>query len=208
MLTLQTRLHVAGLRGRDVFDFLLSCTDEQYRRWWPGTHLRFHTLERRAGHVGNRVVMDEYVGRRRLRLTGVVREAVQGSAIVWQLGRVVLLPVWLRLDLADDGAGVTITHTVRAGVRGLGAVVDPLLRRYFSEDLARDLDAHVRTEFPKLREVLSAGTAAGVEQASSNSRWTVGHGVDGLGVERKRAGVPETATRATPRAPATIPRGP
>ena len=169
MLTLQTRIYVGGLRGRDVFDFLLNCTDEQYRRWWPGIHLRFHTLERRAGHVGNRVVMDEYVGRHRLRLTGVVREAVPGSTIVWQLGKGVLLPVRLRLDLTDDGAGVTITHTVRAGVRGLGAVLDPLLRLYFTEALARDLDAHVRAEFPKLRASLSARAAARVEQASSNS---------------------------------------
>jgi hypothetical protein len=164
MLTLETRIHVDGLHGSDVFDFLIDCTDEQYRRWWPGTHLRFHTLERRAGHVGNRVVMDEYVGRRRLRLTGVVREAVPGTTIVWQLGKGVLLPVRLRLDLADDGAGVTITHTVRAGLRGLGAALDPLLRRYFSVDLARDLDAHVRAEFPRLRDVLAG---RGSHQAAS-----------------------------------------
>jgi hypothetical protein len=164
MLTLQTRLHVDGLRGGDVFDFLIDCSDERYRRWWPGTHLRFHTLERRAGHVGNRVAVDEYVGRRRLRLTGVVREAVPGSRIVWQLRKGVPLPVWLRLDLVDDGAGVTITHTTRAGLAGRGAVLDPLFRLYFSDDLVRDLDAHVRAEFPRLRDVLAG---RGSDQAAA-----------------------------------------
>jgi hypothetical protein len=155
MLTLETRIHVDGLHGTEIFDFLLDCTDEQYRRWWPGTHLGFRTLERRAGHVGKRVAMDELIGRRRVRATGVVREAVPGTRIVWQLGKGVPLPVWLRLDLEDVGAGVTITHRTQAGLAGLGAVLDPLFRLYFSDDLARDLDGHVRAEFPRLRDVLA-----------------------------------------------------
>ena len=169
MITLETAIHVDGLRGRDVTDFLLSCTDEQYRRWWPGTHLQFHTLRRRPESVGNLVYMDEYVGRRRLRLRATVTDAVPGSRIVWQFRWGVPLPAWLRLDLADDETGVTIRHTIRAGVAGIGRILDPLLRRYASPRFARDLDAHVRTEFPKLRDLLADSAPALVGSATGRA---------------------------------------
>ena len=84
MRTLETRVHVAGLRGRDVFGFLLNCTDEQYRRWWPGTHLEFRTLKRCAEQVGSLVYLDEFVGQRRVRMRGRVTEVVPNARIVWQ----------------------------------------------------------------------------------------------------------------------------
>jgi hypothetical protein len=49
---------------------------------------------------------------------------------------------------------VEITHTVRAGFRSLGRVLDPALKLVMSGGFARDLDAHVRTEFPLLRDLL------------------------------------------------------
>ena len=68
---LETRLRVR-LSGSEVFEFLANPTDEAYRRWWPGIHVQFHTLEPHAGHVGDVVYMDEYVGSRRLRMQGIV----------------------------------------------------------------------------------------------------------------------------------------
>ena len=79
MLVIESRVDVAGLTGRDVTDFMLACTDERYRSWWPGTHLQLHKLGRAIGGVGDRVEMDELVGRRRLRLRGVVK-AVEPAA--------------------------------------------------------------------------------------------------------------------------------
>jgi hypothetical protein len=37
MLTIQSTIFVAGITGRKISDFLLNCTDERYRGWWPGT---------------------------------------------------------------------------------------------------------------------------------------------------------------------------
>lgn len=42
MLVIESRVDVAGLTGRDVTDFMLACTDERYRSWWPGIHLQLH----------------------------------------------------------------------------------------------------------------------------------------------------------------------
>ena len=89
MLVIESRVDVAGLTGRDVTDFMLACTDERYRSWWPGIHLQLHTLGRAVGGVGDIVEMDEFVGRRRLRLRGVV-EAVPDQ---WELGSHVCIEI-------------------------------------------------------------------------------------------------------------------
>ena len=161
MISIQSGLFVEGITGREVFDFLLGATDEDYRRWWPGTHLRLHALERHEGHVGDVFYMDEYVGRRRVRMKGVVVEAERGRKIVWQFKRWVRLPVRLTLELADRGGGVVLRHTITAGFEGPGRVLDPLFRLYFSPAFAAAMDEHVRAEFPMLRDTLAGQPKTG-----------------------------------------------
>jgi hypothetical protein len=156
MLALRTRLRVDGIGASEIFEFLANPTDEAYQEWWPGIHLRFHVLERHGDHVGDVVYMDEYVGTRRLRMKGIVVEAVPGQRLVWQLKRAIRLPARLELELTDHAGGVAITHTTRAGFGGAGRILDPLLRLYFSKRFARALDEHVKTEFPLLRDLLRA----------------------------------------------------
>ena len=155
MLTIRSGIVVDGIGGRQITDFLLECTDERYRQWWPGTHLHLYTVARgRTGHVGDEVAMEEYVGTRRVRMTGVVAEVVPGERIVWQLRKGVRLPVRLTLELAGRDGGVFVQHTITAGYRGIGRALDPLWRCYFSPAFAAAMDTHVRTEFPLLRDRL------------------------------------------------------
>jgi hypothetical protein len=168
MLTLQTSIRVDGISGAEIFEFLANPTDEAYQAWWPGVHLQFHLLERHADHVGDVIYMDEYVGTRRLRMTGIVAEAVPGKRLVWRLKRVVRLPAWLELELTDYDGGVAITHTARAGFRGAGRILDPLIRLYFPEQLTRALDEHVKTEFPLLRDLLRRSPALAASQVTEN----------------------------------------
>jgi hypothetical protein len=95
--------------------------------------------------------MDEYVGTRRLRMRAIILEAVPGRRLVWQLKKAIKLPVRLSLELEDYEGGVAITHTVHAGLRGAGAIADPLIRLFFSTAFTAALDDHVKTEFPMLR---------------------------------------------------------
>lgn len=154
MLVLQTEIRVGGITGADVFDFLANTDDESYQAWWPGTHFQLHAVERGDDHVGDVLYMDEYVGKRRLRWTVVVTEAVPGRRLVWQFKRRIKLPARLELEFSDFEGGVTITHTFRAGFRGAGRVLDPALKVLLSRAFAKDLDEHVRTEFPLLRDLL------------------------------------------------------
>jgi hypothetical protein len=154
MITLRTQIAVAGVTGNEIIEFLLNCTDAQYRTWWPGAHLSFHTIERVPGDVGNVVMMDEFVGARRVRARGVVTEVERGKRLAWRLRKLINLPVRLTLKLDQDGDDVQLTHTVEAGFNGIGRILDPLFRLYFSPRFARALDEHVRIEFPKLRRML------------------------------------------------------
>jgi hypothetical protein len=138
---------VAWISGRKITDFLLDCTDDRYRQWWPGAHLKLHALARGRDHLGDVVLMDECVGKRRVRMLAVVVQAVPGKKIVWQLRKGVRLPVWLTLELADRDGGVDLRHTITAGFSTVGRILDPLLRLYFSAEFAAAMDKHARTEF-------------------------------------------------------------
>jgi hypothetical protein len=150
-------MRVDGLTGREITDFLLDCGDDSYQAWWPGTHLELHLLEHgpRDDHVGDVVLMDEYIGSRRVRMAGEVIEAAPAKKIVWQLRQGGLrLPVRLTLALSDDKHGVHLRHTITAGWSGHGRVLDPLWRLYFSRSFAGAMDRHVHTEFPLMRNLL------------------------------------------------------
>jgi hypothetical protein len=158
MISLETTVHVSGARAQDIFAFMLNPSDEQYQKWWPGTHLQFHELEHQPGYIGSSIYMDEFVGRRRLRMTGIVSQMVPDNRITWRLRAPLHVPARLSLGLVDDNSGVIVKHTTQAGFTGVGALLDPMIRLYFSERFSRDLDAHVRTEFTRLGELLSAST--------------------------------------------------
>ena len=155
MITMKTEVNVKGISGKDVSDFLLNCTDEDYQRWWNGTHLSFHTIKRYPNNLGNLVYFDEYVGRYRLKFNGVVTEIVPGKKLVWQMIKIVKLPGWLILEFEDSSDGVRIIHTLTVGFRGIGRIFDPILRMYFSDEFEKEMDKHAQIEFHKLAEILS-----------------------------------------------------
>jgi hypothetical protein len=121
---------------------------------YPGVHLQFHDVHRVAGDLGNVVYLDEYVGQFRLNLHAVAISANPGKEIAWQFKRVIRLPAKLILRLEDGRESVAISHLVEAGFGGLGRPLDPALRMWFTRESREALDAHVRAEFPRLRDLL------------------------------------------------------
>lgn len=154
MIRLQANIRVPGLNSREVTDFMLNCDDASYQAWWPGVHLQFHTVRQVAGDVGNLVYMDEYVGRFRLKFHAVVTAAIPGKEITWQFVRGVRLRGRLILRLEDKAKGVAISHVVEVGFHGPSRIFDAILRFWFTREFAGALDEHVRTAFPKLRDLL------------------------------------------------------
>jgi hypothetical protein len=60
------------------------------------------------------------------------------------------------LELKDDAEGVALIHTIQAGFTGVGKILDPILRLYFTNEFSRAMDEHATIEFPKLGEMLRA----------------------------------------------------
>jgi len=154
VIVIRSQVALRDVSGQEITEFLLNCTHEAYQAWWPGVHLRMHMLRPGPGpdHVGDRVLMDEFIGRRRVRMSGEVVAAVPGQTITWQLRPGVRLPVRLTLELTEAVAGVEVRHTITAGWGGLGRLADPLFRLYFTRGFAAAMDEHVHTEFPLLRD--------------------------------------------------------
>jgi len=159
MFSLATHTHVAGLSGREITDFLSTCNDDAFRRWWPGTHFQLHTVKGTPGSVGSVVYMDEMVGNRRVKVTCELVDVELGNKLVWQLRRPLFrLPVRLVLQLKDDAEGVQIEQSIQAGFSGFASFLDPLFRLVFSAGFSAAKDEHVRTEFPKMRDFLRQKT--------------------------------------------------
>jgi hypothetical protein len=157
MVVLESSMHVPGMQADAVLHFFLHPTDAVYRRWWPGTHFRMHPLNDTVG-VGQIVYMDEMIGDRRLRLSCEV-VFLGPERITWQFRRIVTLPAWLDLRVAEAPGGAIVTHTIRAGYRGLGVLLDPLFRLYFSRRFAQMMHDHFTAEFSTLPAVLERESA-------------------------------------------------
>lgn len=165
-----TTVRVKGISGRDISNFLLNCTDAAYRKWWPGTHLTFHTVKRLPNDIGSLVYFDEYVGGRRLKSKGIVVRNIPGREIVWQMKKLVKLPVRLALTFEDNQGGVKIVHSLAVGFNGTGKVLDPLLKLYFTDDFKKQLEEHARMEFIKLGQMLHRYPSFDPRQDNSNVR--------------------------------------
>jgi hypothetical protein len=153
MIVLRSQTRVAGMSAEFLERFMLHCDDRQYQRWWPGVHRQFHTVDRKSGILGSKLRMDEYIGRRRISMDGYVEEIVRGRKLVWRMAYGVRLPARLILEYENRADGVEITHTIRAGFSGMGSILDPLLRLYFTPDFARAMDDHMHEEFQRLKDV-------------------------------------------------------
>ena len=44
MITIKTEIFVDGILGKEITDFLLNCNDENYQKWWNGTHIRLSLI--------------------------------------------------------------------------------------------------------------------------------------------------------------------
>jgi uncharacterized protein YndB with AHSA1/START domain len=162
MITHSTCVDVNALSASELYEFMLNPTDSRYQRWWPGVHRRFHVIRRHpiTSPVGDVVVMDELIGRRRLRFRGVVRVAEPDRRIVWQLGMGVSGPAWLEMTLTRIAGGVRIDHVVRIGFPGLrGRLTDPVIRLYFTDGFADGprTSEQLSVTFPPARPDRSVG---------------------------------------------------
>jgi len=161
MFTLTTQAHIVGLSSHAVFDFFVHSTDEDFQAWWPDVHLNCRMIRRSPNHVGNIIEFDQLIGPYRVREKGIIVEAIPGRRFARQVIQGVRLPIFIAFDLVEDERGVTITHTINAGYRGIGRILDPLFRLFFTRKFIAALDEHLLMEFELLRNVTTVAARRG-----------------------------------------------
>ena len=165
MFSFATQAHVEGLRARDVYEFFLDSTESDFQAWFPGVHLGYRVVRGAASHVGRVIQFDQNIGPYRVRETARIVEAVPYRRFVRQVIRGFQLPIFVTFDLADEARGVRITHTIQAGHPGLGRVLDPLYRLYFTRKFLAALDEHVLAELLLLPNVVKRTSDDGSKSA-------------------------------------------
>jgi hypothetical protein len=143
-----------SITGLQITEFLLNPTDDGDREWWPGTHLQFHVVVGASDHVGDVVQMDEYVGSWRLRMSGVVIEAVQGRRTVDSSSGACPSTCGCDSQSSTRTSDAWCVTGSRSATGGSAASSTHSFRLYDSPRFAAQLDAHVRTEIPRLCDLL------------------------------------------------------
>lgn len=180
MFKLETRAHVTGLSARAAYDFMIVPPAHDFQTWWPGTHLVSRVLRQGVASdgkpcdVGTRIYLEQMIGPFHVRETADIVAATPGRSFTRQVIVAGLrLPIFITFDLEDDRTGVTITHTIRAGFCGVGRLLDPLFRLYFTKRFAAELDEHLRIEYVLLREVVKPEPQPAAAVAQQATRQTV-----------------------------------
>jgi len=65
------------------------------------------------------------------------------------------LPVVVELKLCDTDEGVRLKHELRIGYMGIGKLLDPFIKLYFSKSFRNALEEHCKIEWFKLAEHLA-----------------------------------------------------
>ncbi|MFZ5568810.1 MAG: hypothetical protein ACOZF0_00285 [Thermodesulfobacteriota bacterium] len=155
MITLKTIVKVKGITSKDIYDFMLNCTDADYQRWWAGTHLVCHTVKHYPGDIGNIIYADEFVGKYRVKGHAVITRLVPYSEMVYQIKKLIKLPAWFTMIFEEVDDGLNIVHIVEVGFHGIGRIIDPIIRFFLNDDFESALNAHAHEEFPKLAKMLA-----------------------------------------------------
>lgn len=154
MVTLKTVVKMKGVTSKEVYDFMLNLNDADYQRWWKGTHLICHTVKKYPDNIGNIVYADEFVGKYRLKGHMVNTKLIPGKEMVCRFKVGIKLPVWFIMRFEDLEEGISLTHIVEAGGRGIWKIFDPFFRLVLNKRFESDLTAHAHQEFPMLAEML------------------------------------------------------
>lgn len=155
MIRHMTSLIVSNVRAEQFYDFMIKPDSKLYRAWWPEEHLDFHiTKPGEISHLGDEVYYDEYLGEiRRLKFFADIVIANRPTNIVWQMKKFgIRLPAFLDLEFVDTANGLKINHELRIGFNGIGIILDPFIRIYFTKSFANALKKHCLEEWPRLAE--------------------------------------------------------
>ncbi len=159
MLKHVVEMQLPGARADGFFSFMANPADEVYRDWLPEEHFAFHIEKKgRDTPLGDLIYYDEHLGTQKHRLVFYARVTVaeRPGRIVYRMRRFGLpLPGYLDICFRDTPDGLALRHEVRIGWRGIGSLIDPILKRFFDDAFFEALEGHCHREWTRLAELLS-----------------------------------------------------
>lgn len=118
-------------------------------------HIGFHTLKRTDKVLGNIVFFDEYVGSRRLKFQSRITQYNAQYVVEYQMIRWgVRLPGWLHLEFMQNGADVSVVHTLKIGFNGWLSLFNCIIRPFIPKKFVDDLEQHAKEEFNRLADLI------------------------------------------------------
>ncbi len=151
-------LVIPNAAAYSFYDFMTNPADEVYRKWLPGEHWEFHIVKKGdRTPLGDLVFYDEILGTRKHRLTfnAIITVADKPNRIVYQMRKFGLnLPGYLDISFTDTENGLALNHEVRIGWRGLGILIDPVIRIFFNRKFFTALEGHCEREWVCLADIL------------------------------------------------------
>ena len=158
MITHTVKMTIPNATAESFYNCMISPTDDWYKRWLPDEHFEFHIVKRgQENHLGDLIYYDETLGtaKHRLKFYAVVTVADRPNRVVFQMRKFGLnLPGFLELEFIDTDDGLALKHEVRIGWRGLGRVIDPILRLFFNRAFFEALEGHCDREWLCLAKIL------------------------------------------------------
>ncbi len=156
MIEYTTTIKIKDITPNQIIDFMITCTDEEYNNWWPGTHISFHELDQKPGVIGSLVYFDEFVGPIRLKFHAVISDYIPDKLICWQMKKLILLPAKLVLRTEQKNNDVILKHSLLIGFKGFLSILDPIIKLFIPKNLEYELNEHARHEFGILPEILES----------------------------------------------------
>ncbi len=158
MITHVVNLILPDARAEQFYDAMIDPVDALYQQWLPEEHWEFHIVKRgRDNHLHDLVYYDEILGtkKHRLKFYAIVTVADRPNRIVYRMRKLGLnLPGYLDLAFFNAGDGLALRHEVRIGWRGVGAVLDPVLRLVFNKAFFTALEEHCDREWVCLAKII------------------------------------------------------
>jgi hypothetical protein len=136
---------------------MINPPPETYAHWLPEEHHKFHVVKHSNNPpVGDLIYFDQHISpKHRLTFYAVTRNADKPSHVLYQMRRFgINLPGYLELQFRDSAEGLRLDETIRVGFNGVGKILDPFLKLYFSKSFFTAMNEHHKREWTNLAKII------------------------------------------------------
>ena len=154
-------MNVPNAKAEQFYNFMINPETEKYKQWLPDEHFEFYFVKKsKTSPLNDLVYFDEILGTRkhRLKFYAKIVKTEKLNKVVFQMKKFgIKLPAFLDLEFANNEKGLALRHEVRIGWKGLGKIIDPLVKIFYNKLFFKALESHCHREWPVLADIVGKG---------------------------------------------------